>query len=103
MGALALTGGRRAVRIRDVGDGAATAVKQVLDGPETDNLAVLEAGDLGPRSPLRKLCEAASNAAAVPCYLAAAEAPASLVREMLGEAGVSGSAQGGGKGGSYGL
>src|SRR3546814_14666767 len=80
MGALALTGGRRATRSRDAGDGAATAVKQVLEGPETDNLAVLEAGDLGPRSPLRKLCEAASNAAAVPCYLADAEATARLVR-----------------------
>ncbi|HET8727908.1 MAG TPA: DNA polymerase III subunit delta [Alphaproteobacteria bacterium] len=88
LGALSLTGGRRAVRVRDAGDGVAVAVRQALDGPETDTLAVLEAGDLGPRSSLRKLCEAAGNAAAVPCYLPDADATARLVRETLGQAGV---------------
>lgn len=88
MGALALTGGRRAVRVRDAGDAASMAVKAVLDGPETDSLAVLEAGDLGPRSSLRKLCETAANAAALPCYLADLETMARLVRQMAGEAGL---------------
>lgn len=88
MGALALTGGRRAVRVRDATDSAAASVKLVLDGPETDNLAVLEAGDLGPRSTLRKLCEASGAAAALPCYVADADAIGRLAREILGAAGV---------------
>lgn len=88
MAALALTGGRRAVRVRDAGDGVTAAVKLVLDGPDGDGLAVLEAGDLGPRSSLRKLCEGAADAAALPCYLADAGAVSQLVRGTLAEAGI---------------
>lgn len=86
--ALSLIGGRRAIRVRDAGDAVTAAVKQALAGPVTDSLIVLEAGDLSTRSSLRKLCETAANAAAVPCYLAEAEDIARLARTLLGEAGV---------------
>lgn len=66
--AIALTGGRRAIRVRDCGDAIAPAVQSMMQGPSGDSLVVLQAGDLGPRSALRKLCEAADDAAAVPCY-----------------------------------
>lgn len=72
-GALALTGGRRVVRVQRAGDGAAPAFESVLEarqkngGPE-DSLVIAEAGDLGPRSTLRKLFETAKVGAAVPCY-----------------------------------
>jgi DNA polymerase-3 subunit delta len=80
---LSLMGGRRAVRVREATDSAAEPVTRVLDGPETDSLVVLEAGELAPRSALRKLCEGHAAAAAVACYMPDAGDIARLAREML--------------------
>lgn len=80
---LSLVGGRRAVRVREATDSAAEPVKRVLDGPETDSLVVLEAGELGPRAALRKLFEAHDAAAAVACYMPEAGDIARLARDML--------------------
>jgi DNA polymerase-3 subunit delta len=80
---LSLVGGRRAVRVRDATDSAAEPVKTVLDGPETESLIVLEAGELTPRSALRKLCESHAAAAAIACYMPDAEDIARLARDML--------------------
>jgi DNA polymerase-3 subunit delta len=66
--AIALTGGRRVVRMRDATDAIAAQVEQFLEGSPGDALVILQAGDLNPRSALRKLCEDSPNAAAVPCY-----------------------------------
>ncbi len=66
--ALAMTGGRRVVRLRDAGDATAKVLKAFLGNPQGDALVVAEAGDLGPRSSLRGLCERAANAAALACY-----------------------------------
>src|SRR5262245_19024841 len=66
--ALSFGGGRRAVRLRDAADGAADAVEHLLSSAAGAGMAVLEAGDLGPRSALRRLFESAKNAAAIPCY-----------------------------------
>ncbi len=87
--ALSLTGGRRAVRVRDAADALAAGLQRVLGGRSGDSLIVLEAGDLPARSSLRKLCEAAPDAAAIGCYPADAEALGRLAREMLSEAGKS--------------
>ncbi|SHJ00033.1 DNA polymerase III, delta subunit [Roseomonas rosea] len=65
--ALALTGGRRVIRIRDATDALAPALREVLDGAG-DTLIVLEAGELPARSKLRQLAEAHARAAAIPCY-----------------------------------
>jgi DNA polymerase-3 subunit delta len=86
--ALSLAGGRRVVRVRDAGDGVAGALEAVLTESPADSLIVLEAGELPARSPLRKLCESAGNAAAIPCYLPDADAIAALARDMLGQAGL---------------
>ena len=66
--AISLTGGKRLVRLRAASDDCATALEGVLDGPAADALIVVEAGDLPPRSRLRKLAESHSRAAALPCY-----------------------------------
>ena len=82
--AMSLMGGRRVVRVRDVADGIAAALKHVLEtGRSGDALLVLEAGDLGKSSSLRKLCEAAANAAALPCYADGPREIAGLVRDTL--------------------
>ncbi len=86
--AQALTGGRRAIWVRDAGDGLAETLAPVVERPIGDGLIVIEAGDLPARSRLRKLCEGADAAAAVPCYMADTKAMAGLVRTMLSDAGL---------------
>ena len=67
--ALPFSGGRRVVRVRDGKDALATAVRNLLEVGGGGGLVVVEAGELGPRSPLRQVFELASTAAAVPCYV----------------------------------
>lgn len=87
MQAMALTGGRRAVRLRAAGDPQAPAIQPVVDQVAPGgNLLIVEAGELGPRSALRKLAEGADTAAALACYLGDADAIGGLARRMMGEA-----------------
>lgn len=67
--AMSMMGGQRLIRVQDAGDKLTPAIKEYLEAPNDQALIILEAGDLGPRSSLRKACEAAKNAAAVPCYV----------------------------------
>jgi DNA polymerase-3 subunit delta len=87
--ALSMAGGRRVVRVRDAADTLAAALQAVIDESPADALIVVEAGELPARSGLRKLCEASKAAAAIPCYLPDADSIAALARDMLGEAGIS--------------
>lgn len=78
--ALSLMGGERVIRIRTTGEGAAEAAKIALDGLEKGHLKangilIVEAGDLGKSSGLRKAFEAAKSAVALPCY---ADTPADI-------------------------
>lgn len=67
MASRSLTGGRRAVRVRDVTDAATNAVTAALDrGGEA--LLVLEAPGLAARSKLRTALEKAPDAVAIGCY-----------------------------------
>ena len=72
--ALAFGGGRRAVRLRGAADGATKVIGGTLDtmaeasGP-APSLLIVEAGELGPRSSLRRLFEGADHGAAIACYL----------------------------------
>lgn len=66
--ALSLMGGRRVVRVRGAVDGLASSLQTVLDSPASQNLIVLEAGDLPPKSRLRQTCEGSDRAVAVACY-----------------------------------
>jgi len=75
--AIPLTGGRRVVRLRDASpstppgtaDAVVRAMETYLEDPPGDSLIVLQAGDLGPRSALRRLIEASPLTVALPCYL----------------------------------
>ncbi len=86
--AMALTGGRRVVRLRDADDSLTKAVESVLLGAPTDTLVVLQGGDLSARSSLRKLLEGAADGAAVPCYLDDAMAVETVVRDSLAAQGI---------------
>jgi len=86
--AQALTGGRCAVRVRDVTDAAVAAVTVVLKG-RGEALVVLEGPSLAARSKLRTLLEAAPDGAAIACYPEEGRDLLATIRETLGAAGVS--------------
>jgi DNA polymerase III subunit delta len=83
-----LTGGRRVVRVREVGDAAVAAVQAALEvgGP---GFLILEAPGLASRSKLRALIERAAEAAAIGCYPAEGAALGEVVVQTLRELGVS--------------
>lgn len=86
--ALALTGGRRVVRIRDVTDTAANHFSKFLDDPMGDALILVASGDLGPRSKLRALFEKADEAAALACYADEAQSLEGVIRSSLKKEGL---------------
>src|SRR5215475_4616237 len=63
-----LFGGRRAIRVRAGSRNFAGGVETLAEMPLRDCRSVIEAGDLRPESPLRKTCERARSAVAIPCY-----------------------------------
>lgn len=85
--ALSFAGGERAVRLRTIGDAAAKSAESFLAGLEgghvkPNGLVIIEAGELTPRSKLRKAFEKSKLAVALPCY---ADAPADI-RSMAQDA-----------------
>ncbi len=85
--AIPFGGGRRVLRIRDVGDGHAKLFEGFLTDPPGDALVVVEAGDLGPRG-LRKAFEGAESAAAVACYRDEGDSLRQLIAQHLSAAGL---------------
>jgi DNA polymerase-3 subunit delta len=87
-----LTGGRRVVRARDVGDAAAAAVQAALEvgGP---GFLILEAPGLPSRAKLRTLIERADNAVAIACYAVEGAALTEQIRAALQARGVAADAE----------
>lgn len=81
--AMSMMGGDRLIRIENGGDKLTTLLKKYLEAPGDHALVVVQAGELGPRSSLRMLCEKAKNAAAVPCYVEDERDLSRLIRESL--------------------
>lgn len=81
--AMAMTGGRRVVRVRDAGNDTTPAFQSFLEHPMGDALIVVEGGELDSRSALRKLFEKADNAAALACYRDEGRDLAAVIRETL--------------------
>ena len=82
-GAISMMGGQRLIRIENAADKLTQLLKDYLENPSDSALIILEAGELSPRSSLRKLCESAKNAAAVPCYVEDERDLSRLIRETL--------------------
>lgn len=80
-------GGIPVVNVREGTDAAAAALKPAVEAAGWGTRIVVEAGDLSPRSALRKLAEGADAAAAIGCYPPDATAMAELVRTRLQAAG----------------
>ena len=81
---LSLMGGRRLIRIHDAGDAVGPLFDRFFkDPPPGDAFVVVAAGDLAPRSSLRRAFESAKNAAAIPCYLDGPRELGELAREIF--------------------
>ncbi len=87
--AQSLMGGNRLIIIKEGGDSLSPIIKDYLDSPSEQTLVVIESDNLGPRSSLRKLCESAQNAAAVPCYVDDERSLSQIIRDMCAHAGYS--------------
>jgi DNA polymerase III subunit delta len=86
--AIAFGGGRRIVRVREAGDALAAVFKDFLADPAGDALVLVEAGDLGRQSSLRRVFESAANAAALPCYRDEGRGLEQVIRAQLQDAGL---------------
>jgi DNA polymerase-3 subunit delta len=84
---MALTGGRRLVRLRQATDALASHFEWFLDKTPGDALVVVEAGELSPRSPLRRLFEGSGAGAALPCYADEGAGLRRVIEDSLAEAG----------------
>lgn len=82
-GAISMMGGDRLIRIDDGSDKITKLLKDYLEDPSPSALIVVSAGELSPRSSLRKLCESAKNAAAIPCYVEDERDLSRLIRETF--------------------
>ena len=63
-----LFGGRRALRVKAGSRNFASGVETLTQTPPVDCRVVIEAGELRPDAPLRKICERAKSAVAIACY-----------------------------------
>lgn len=87
--AMAFGGGTRVVRIRQASDQCAPACQSFLElDTPADALVVIDAGDLPPRSKLRKLFESAKNAASIACYADDMRSLPEVIRETLNRHGL---------------
>ncbi|WP_439599456.1 DNA polymerase III subunit delta [Falsiroseomonas sp.] len=84
--ALAMTGGRRVVRLREATDAHATPLKDAL-ASAGEALLVLEGGELTARSKLRVLAEAAPDVMVIACWRERPEELAGTIGRMLREHG----------------
>lgn len=88
--AQSLMGGTRLIRVTDVDNKFAVHLKDWLKSAPGDGaLVVIEGGALGPRDALRKHCEDAPNAAALPCYIPDERDMVNFIRDLIKEQGKS--------------
>lgn len=93
MSALSLLGDTRLIRVRlsheRSGASIAKTVKALDERPGTCAAKlIIEAGDMSPRSAVRKAFEGAKNFAAIPCYADTQTSLASLVKNQLSDLGI---------------
>ncbi len=86
--ALSMMGGRRLVRLENAGNDCRDAVALALDSVMGDGLLVITAGDLTKTSALRKLVEGHKKALAITCYADEMRDVMGLIRQVLGDAGL---------------
>lgn len=82
-------GGSRVVRVRQANEQCVEACQSFLEmDTPADALVVIDAGDLTPRSKLRKMFETAKNAASIACYADDMRSLPDVIRNTLGQHGL---------------
>jgi DNA polymerase III subunit delta len=81
--AMSLVGGRRVVVVRQATDALAKAVEGLLGMGGHEAFVIVEAGELGGSSSLRRVAEKAKTAAAVACYRAEGRSLETQLRDLL--------------------
>ncbi len=89
MSAMSLLGGGRLVRLRLDHERQAAAISKLIKSFDTDPTRaeaklIIEAGDMTPRSAIRKAVEAAKHFAAIACYAASTNDLKDQIRDGLG-------------------
>lgn len=87
--AQSMTGGRRLVLLRIDGTDISEPLAAVLENYTGSSMLIVEAGELAPRAPVRKLFEADKEAVAIACYADDERAIDSLIDTVLGAHGIS--------------
>ena len=87
--AIAMTGGQRVVRIREAGEAQIAIFEDFLEHLPGDALIIVDSGDLGPRSKLRRLFETSEVSAALPCYHDEQGTIRNVIKESLAGKGLS--------------
>lgn len=87
--AISMMGGRRVVRVRDASDALAGPLQSWLNNPVGEALVLIEAGELTPRSALRKMAESEPKLAALPCYADEGGSLHAVISESLRNHGLS--------------
>jgi len=83
--AMSLVPGRRLVRVREAGDAVAALFDRFFKAPPPgDSFILVEAGELGARSSLRRAFEAAREGVAIACYADGPDELRALARATLG-------------------
>lgn len=86
--AQSLMGGTRLIRITGAGNKISVHLKDWLKtNPPRSAVVVVEGGALGPRDSLRKTCEEADNAGALPCYIPDEKDNIQFIRGLITDAG----------------
>lgn len=83
--AQSLIGGERVVLVKLNGQDISKALLQYLEDEVKSSLVILEAGELAPRSPVRKLVEKSDKAGAIACYSDDLSALGSLIDTVMRE------------------
>jgi DNA polymerase-3 subunit delta len=86
---LSMTGGRRAIRMRETTDTAIAPVRTILRSGSTALVVLEAAASLPARSRLRTELEAAPDGVAIGCYPEEGRALETTIRDILGQADVS--------------
>jgi DNA polymerase III subunit delta len=81
--AMSLIGGQRVVLIRQATDGLAKPLETLVGMGGHEALVIVEAGELGTSSPLRRLAEKTKTAAAIACYRADGRGLEAELRDLL--------------------
>ncbi|MCD6035654.1 MAG: polymerase subunit delta [Rickettsiales bacterium] len=93
MAALSFFGGKRLIRLTDMGATLSKELQEILEAAPGDAFVLIPAGDLPPRSTLRAFFEKQPHCAAIPCYKDDARTVSRVIAQKLKEEGLEADAE----------